>query len=132
MEAHKKIILKNKLVTNQISSEWSKNRYLLPIPKDRLKEYGVKNSAAHIGNLSNSIDFTVAEGTEVYAAADGVVVEIKDDSNVGGGDPKYWNDGNYIIIRHENEEYTQYEHLKFKGVLVNVGEKVKQGQLIEF
>ena len=71
------------------------------------------------------------DGVEVYAAADGVVVEVKDDSNVGGLDPKYWNDGNFVVIKHTGE-FTHYEHLQFKRVLVKVGDKVKQGDIIGF
>ena len=73
----------------------------------------------------------VPEGIEVYAAANGTVIGIKGDSNVGGDDLKYWDDGNYIIIEHTNE-YTEYMHLKFKGVVVKVGDKVKQGQVIGY
>jgi murein DD-endopeptidase MepM/ murein hydrolase activator NlpD len=91
-----------------------------------------ESSPAHVGSLSNSIDFAVPTGTRIYAAADGIVVRIKDDSNMRGTSLKYWALGNYIDIKHANGEFTWYEHLKFKGVLVKAGERVKKGQVIGY
>lgn len=130
-EEQKAALRKEGLVTEKSTDEYSKILYVVPLPKDKIIKVGVKQSPAHIGNLCNSIDFAVPEGTEIYAAADGIVIDVKDDSNVNGRDIKYWNEGNYIIIKH-NDEFTQYEHLKFKGVLVKVGEIVKQGQTIGY
>ena len=65
------------------------------------------------------------------AAADGTVTTIKDDSNIGGFDPKYWYEGNYIVIKH-NSEFTGYEHFRYKGIVVETGDFVKQGQLIGY
>jgi murein DD-endopeptidase MepM/ murein hydrolase activator NlpD len=73
----------------------------------------------------------IPEGTEVYAAADGVVTALKDDSKIGGPDPKYLYEGNYIVITH-NGESTEYEHLKYKGIVVKIGDIIKQGQLIGY
>ena len=128
----KKIILAKGLVRKEGTEEYSKMKLCLPVPKDKITEFGSRKiSPAHVGNLNNSIDFMVPENTEIYAAADGTVVEVRDDSKIGGDDPKYWNDGNYIAIKH-GEELTWYEHLKHRGVLVKVGNEVKEGQLIGY
>jgi len=105
----------------------TKNKYQLPV-KGNVKID--TSSPAHVGNLKNSIDFLCEEGTEVFAALDGEVVEVKDDSKISGEDKKYEKDGNYIEIKHANGEYSEYEHLKFKSAKVKVGDKVRKGQLI--
>ena len=128
-EEQKSLVEKN-LVKGRSSDKNSKNVYVLPVPREKIWRI-VSSSITHIGNLCNSIDFLVPEGTEIYAAASGVVTALKDDSNTGGPDPKYWYEGNYVVIKH-NGESTGYEHFKHKGIAVKVGEIVKQGQLIGF
>lgn len=90
------------------------------------------DSPAHKGNLENAVDFLCDEGTPIYAALSGKVVFVKRDSSIGGPDKKYWNDGNRIVIRHKNDEHTAYEHLKFHGSTVKVGQSVRKGQLIGY
>jgi murein DD-endopeptidase MepM/ murein hydrolase activator NlpD len=70
------------------------------------------------------------KGTNICAARNGIVVRIKEDGNKGGSDIKYRPFGNYIIIQHEDSSRTGYWHLQYNGVLVNVGDTVKQGQVI--
>lgn len=70
------------------------------------------------------------KGTKICAARSGIVVEIKEDSKKGGLKRKYLMLGNHIIIKHDDGTYGNYWHLKHNGVLVNVGEAVKQGQVI--
>jgi hypothetical protein len=57
------------------------------------------------------MDFLVTENTPVLAAANGIVTYVKDDSNVGGPNPDYWNYTNFIAIMHMNGEYSRYDHL---------------------
>ena len=117
-----------------------KNRYILPLKVSDIQAYRTKKefvqkgklNDAHFGKLKYSIDFKCDEGTPIYATLAGKVVFVKDDSNAGGDDRKYWNDGNRIAIKHVNNEYTGYEHLKCKGSKVKVGQIVKKGQLIGF
>lgn len=98
-------------------------------PKKKLPSH----SSQKLKNLDYAIDFLVAVGTPIYAAHGGKVVWIKDDSKVGGRNKKkYWNLGNRIVIKHKNGEYTAYEHLKHKGALVKVGQKIRKGHLIGY
>jgi len=108
-----------------------KNKYYLPInKKDTLKIHS--DSPAHTGLLKYSIDFECKINTPVCASATGVVVWLREDSRVGGPDKKYWFKGNRIVIKHKNNEYSAYEHLKYKGVLVKLGENIIKGQLIGY
>ena len=108
-----------------------KNNYKLPLNKKHIRSIA-KGSPAHKGRLKHSIDFIVPEGTPIHAALNGKVVYVKQDSKVGGPHRKYWFEGNRIVIKHKNDEYTAYEHLKYKGSKVRVGQVVRKGQLIGY
>lgn len=109
----------------------SKNKYFVLIEQRYIAQIR-KDSPAHVGKLKHSIDYTCNEGTRLLATQDGEVVWVKQDSKIGGPDKKYWNDGNRIVIKHKNEEYSAYEHLRPNGASVKVGDKVKKGQLIGY
>lgn len=65
------------------------------------------------------IDYTVAEGSSVFATADGVVKEISDKSSTLG---------KTIVIDHGNGYKTSYSHLLSVGV--RRGQKVQRGDII--
>ena len=80
-----------------------------------------------------AIDFKMPEGTPVLAARSGIVVYTKEDSNEGGRDrEKYINKANKVMIYHDDGTVASYDHLKFNGVEVQVGDRVKTGQLIGY
>ncbi len=120
------------LVTPEKSIAHSKNIYLLPLPKEKIIKFGFDISPAHAGNLINSIDFYVPEGTPIFAAASGTVIKVMDNSRSRGNTIEYWDRGNFIEIRHSNGECTHYEHLRYKGVKVAVGQRVLAGETIGF
>ena len=131
--AQKKDVIAKGFVKDKSTQDYSKNVYFVPVPKNALLNAASRNiSPAHVGNLVNSIDFFVPNGTPVLAAYDGMVAGIQKDSKVGGTTPEFWYKGNYIDIRHDNGESTWYEHLEYNGVLVKVGDVVKQGQVIGY
>lgn len=106
------------------------NKYHFPVPKDSIQRIDRSTSPAHIGKLRNAIDFIVPENTPVLAATDGIITYVKDDSNIGGPNPAYWNFSNFISIMHKNNEFSRYDHLTFKSSNVKAGQFVKQGQKI--
>ena len=77
-----------------------------------------------------ALDFVMKRGTHILAAREGVVVRLKEDSNKGGMSKKNLNKANYVIIQHSDGTRSGYWHLQQNGVLVNVGDSVKVGQLI--
>jgi murein DD-endopeptidase MepM/ murein hydrolase activator NlpD len=72
----------------------------------------------------------VPENTIVLAAAEGTVMYVKDDSDIGGPLINFWNYSNFISLKHQNEVYTRYDHLDFGSSKVRVGEIVTAGQEI--
>jgi len=112
----------------------ARNKYRLPLKKSDIKGISKhKMSLAHEGDLKYAIDFICDTHSSVYAAASGKVVWIKKDSNMGGPNQRrYWLAGNRIVIKHKNNEYSAYEHLKYKGVVVKRGQQVRKGQLIGY
>ncbi len=77
-----------------------------------------------------ALDFKMKRGTKVLAARTGVVIRVKEDGNKGGWNKKYRPFGNLIVIQHGDSSRAGYWHLQFNGALVNVGDTVKQGQVI--
>ncbi len=108
----------------------TKNSYHQPIDLNKVTKFGYEGGLAHHGDLINSIDYDASEGTPVYAALDGLIITVKDDSNVGGEDPKLEDLGNYIEILHVNNEVSEYEHLKYQSAKIKVGDQVKRGDII--
>lgn len=85
-------------------------------------KYSHKNRAA--------LDFKMKRGTKILAARGGVVVRVKEDGNRGGWNKKYRPDGNVIVIQHDDGTRAGYWHLQHDGAFVNVGDTVRQDQLI--
>ena len=73
------------------------------------------------GKFHGAVDWGVASGTPVYAAADGVVMLT---ANLSGS---Y---GTYVVIRHANGLQSYYAHGTKGSITVSPGQTVKQGQKI--
>jgi murein DD-endopeptidase MepM/ murein hydrolase activator NlpD len=77
-----------------------------------------------------ALDFKMKRGTKILAVRDGIVTRVKEDGSKGGWNRKYRSQGNNIIIQHSDNSRSGYWHLQKDGALVNVGDTVKQGQVI--
>ena len=109
----------------------TKNVYSLPLKKEDIV-LAMSNLKVHFGHLSNAVDFIVPVGTKIFATRAGKIIAVKDDSKIGGFKPEYIGNKylNYISIQHDNDEISEYAHLKYNGSFVKKGQKVKSGQLI--
>lgn len=86
------------------------------------------------GSFHNALDISgTGFGSPIYAARGGEVVETYSScANYGWyGSMCGGSYGNYIVIRHDNNFYTMYAHLK-SDLQVSVGSKVSRGQVIGF
>jgi murein DD-endopeptidase MepM/ murein hydrolase activator NlpD len=104
--------------------------YTLPYEKGscHLLVQGYMTWFSHKGEYA--LDFKMKRGTKVFSARRGVVVDVKEDSHSGGIGKKYLSRGNHVIIRHEDGTYGNYWHLMPGGVIVQVGDSVRQGECI--
>ena len=87
----------------------------------------------HRAAFKHAIDFLVLDGNEVFAAADGTVMEVQENSNEWGDDVRFRDALNYLTIEHYGGEFSQYCHLARNSVgkaRVYIGTKVRQGQVI--
>ncbi|MBI4095999.1 MAG: M23 family metallopeptidase [DPANN group archaeon] len=111
-----------------------RNKYALPIDLSAILKATATDSPAHAktyksGKHYYAIDFICQVGTPIKSALEGVVVDIKDDSSVGGPDESFDVLGNYVEIKHQNGEYSMYEHIR-TGAKVRIGNSVRTGQII--
>lgn len=107
----------------------SQNHYRVPIDLGCVTRVQ-PDSIAHVGDLIHAIDYDAPEGTPIFAALGGVVIDVKDDSEVGGIERSFEDLGNYIEILHENSEVSEYEHLKYRSSCVHIGDRVIENQKI--
>ncbi len=98
------------------------NKFLL------IQAYNSKMS--HKNELS--LDFKMKKGSKVCAARGGIVTAMRKDSDRGGLKDEYLNEGNHIIIQHDDGSTAWYWHLQKDGALVNIGDTVQSGQLIGY
>ena len=85
--------------------------------------YGMrKHPILGYSKMHKGVDFAAPRGTPVYAAGDGVVVEM-------GRKGSY---GNYIRVKHNDTYQTAYAHAKGFPKGMSKGKRVKQGQVIAY
>jgi murein DD-endopeptidase MepM/ murein hydrolase activator NlpD len=127
-------VVKERLVLDKSTDEYSDGVYRTPVPMGKVSAFGSHFiSPAHQKSLKNSIDFYVPVGIRIIAPADGTVSRIIENSNVHGISTAYWLKGNSISIKCTNGEYIWLEHLQrgFATKLgIRVGRKVKAGDVI--
>lgn len=77
-----------------------------------------------------SADFKMKTGMLICAAREGVVIDLRYDSDSGGLKEENLGDGNYIVIQHNDGSVANYWHLRKDGVLVKLGDNIRKGQAI--
>ncbi len=104
--------------------------YLLPYAHGtkHLVSQGYFGKASHQGLYA--LDFVMPDGTTITAARGGVVIGVKQDSDVGGPSAEYASAGNYVEIMHPDATWALYAHIEQGGALVSVGESVRAGEPI--
>jgi hypothetical protein len=109
---------------------------LLNLPWKFDQEFVVTNLPGHghhQGVTREAVDFGTPGGTPLLAIADGTVMSIKDDSNVGGCNPKYADKANHIRIKISDTLAVLYLHTQVNSIAaeeIKVGNKVQAGQVI--
>ena len=104
--------------------------YALPYPmgERHLVLQGYKSKLSHKNRMA--LDFKMKKGSLIAAAREGVVVRVEESFKKGGLSKKYLRKANQVVIRHSDGSQAYYGHLQYNGALVQVGDTVKQGQVI--
>ncbi|TVY09357.1 murein hydrolase activator EnvC family protein [Paenibacillus cremeus] len=98
-------------------------KFAYPLPRvvNKSSDFGVRidpftgKQAGHTG-----VDLPSPQGTDIYAAEDGVVILAT-----------WWSGyGNCVIIDHGKGVWTLYGHIRNDGIVVDKGDTVKRGQKI--
>lgn len=107
-------------------------KYYLPFKKSTSYTIyqGYNGTFSH--QNENSLDFTMPVGTPITAIRKGVVTKVIEKNNKNCGQEKCMKYNNYICIYHKDGTFVEYAHIKQNGSIVNVGDKVEQGQLIGY
>jgi hypothetical protein len=77
-----------------------------------------------------AVDFALPDGTPVYAARDGIVINARHDFFHGAVDPVMLDQANIIEILHEDGSIALYAHLHWDSIRVRIGQKVARGEYI--
>lgn len=110
-------------------SQTTAPEYLLPYPPGdsvRLIQ-GPGGPWGHVDATAHAYDFVLAIGSPVVASRSGTVVRVEDRFEDGTKKP---GEENYIFISHGDSTFGRYYHLTKGGVIVQVGARVRAGELI--
>jgi len=77
-----------------------------------------------------AVDLALPEGTAVYAARDGTVIDTRYDAYQGAPSPALYDRANGISILHEDGTVAIYGHLRQNSVRVEPGQHVRRGEYI--
>ncbi|MBI5115076.1 M23 family metallopeptidase [Candidatus Poribacteria bacterium] len=108
--------------------------YRLPFEEGRKVwvTQGFDGKFSHQGEWRYSIDWRVPEGTAVHAARKGTVVATQSRYSEGGPTTEFEEKANYVVVAHDDGTLGFYVHLKKDGVVVSVGERIREGRLIGY
>lgn len=103
-----------------------------PFDGTRKQIQGPRGTFSHFPGSQDeeAYDWAMPEGTPVLAARDGVVVGARADCTLGAVDEALKNENNYVVLRHVDGTFSEYNHLRENGVRVRLGDRVSAGQLI--
>jgi len=93
---------------------------------------GFGGGFSHRGASRYALDFAMPVGSEVLAAREGTVIDLTEHNTKGGAERRYADYANFVTILHKDGTMGEYYHLKYQGVVVKIGDKVKAGQLIAY
>lgn len=116
-----------------MTSASAEHIYSLPF-KGKHRVSQAWGGVTHINRAHYAYDFPMKRGTPIYAARAGVVKKVEEDF---GEVPKDLRSlvkrrPNFVYIEHSDGTRAHYQHLQENGVVVEVGDYVKEGQLIGY
>ena len=104
--------------------------YRIPYSTSESFDVGQEYFGTFSHQNSYAIDWDLPEGTNVRAAREGVVIDLKEDSNEAGTEERHLDMANYVTIGHDDGSQAIYVHLQMNGALVELGDWVTTGEII--
>ena len=101
-----------------------------PLKEKFLPDFGPGSGETHTKEYEFSYDFSVPEGTTVYAMEAGIVIRVIQKYTEAHQDKKRMGEVNKVEILHQDGSVAAYVHLKANSVPVNLCDKVLSGQII--
>lgn len=77
-----------------------------------------------------AVDIALPDGTPIYAAREGLVINTRHDSYRGALAPVMLDQANFIQILHNDGTIAVYAHLHWDSIRVRMGEHVARGQYL--
>ena len=77
-----------------------------------------------------AVDIALPDGSQVYAAREGTVINVRHDAFRGGISPAMMDQANVIEILHDDGTIAMYAHLHWDSIRVHIGEHVERGEYI--
>ncbi|MDN5781396.1 MAG: M23 family metallopeptidase [Luteimonas sp.] len=117
------------IVPGSVNARPRDYEYLFPLqlPEPRVEQaWGGSYSHADAENR-HAVDFAAPPGTVVFAARDGVVMQVEMSAATATG---HHGDANLIRILHDDGTMAVYAHLAPDGALVRPGQRVRRGRPI--
>jgi hypothetical protein len=77
-----------------------------------------------------AVDIALPDGTQVYAARAGTVIDVRHDAFLGAIDPALLDQANEVQILHADGTIAVYAHLHWDSIRVHTGQQVVRGEYI--
>ena len=120
-------------IGNVLQENYDKD-YIYDLPFEKGKTQLIYQG--YNGNFSHkneyALDFDLKIGDQIFAAREGIVVQVIDNFNQNCASSSCARYNNKIIIMHNDGTFADYAHLKLNGSAVKEGDSVKKGQLIGY
>jgi len=108
------------------------SKYIYDLPFERGKQFvvfqGYNGKASHTNQYA--LDFSMPEGTPVYAAREGIVVNVRETNTQSCPQAECAQYNNFVLVYHDDGSFAEYTHLQKNGAKVSKGDKVKKGTLL--
>ncbi len=103
---------------------------LSPLDGKSVADFGPNSTETHTKEFEFSYDFSVPEGSSVYAIESGIVIRVVQHYEKAHQDKTRLNEVNKVEIFHQDGSIGAYVHLKSQSVKVRLCELVSAGQMI--
>jgi murein DD-endopeptidase MepM/ murein hydrolase activator NlpD len=77
-----------------------------------------------------AVDIALPDGSQVYAAREGTVINMRHDGFQGGPTPEMMDQANVVEILHDDGTIAIYAHLHWDSIRVHIGQRVGRGEYI--